>query len=227
MPSMAKLPLVALGATLLAGCGGPAAARLEAGGGSQAPTPSAVRTCGGVDAPPCGQTPAPGSPRPTDDGAASKIPGACTLITRQDLIDVTSTLVVLDFNGDMTEDPPHDDSVADRGYTSVCRQALTSTFHDAGGSLNHIGGSVIVRIQTGGRERYFPPQAGDTVVTGLGDAAMTRNATLYVESGPALLIIDIGIVNPGPDVAAIVAQRLAWAKQLAPRMLDRLNAFQH
>ncbi len=226
MPSMVKLLPVALAAILLAGCGNESTAEGLTGEGTHQPTPSGSRTCGGVDAPPCGSTPTPATSQSTD-AAASKIPGACTLITQQDLVDVTSTAVTLTFDGDMAEEPPHDDSVADRGYTSVCRQSLTSTFYDASGALNHIGGSVIVRIQTGGQEKYFPPQAGDTVVTGLGDAAMIRYTTLYVVSGPVLLIIDIGISNPAGDVDAIVAQRLAWAKQLAPRMLDRLNAFEH
>ncbi len=222
MPSLVKLLPVALAAVLLAGCGN-TARRLA--GVTHQPTPgNGSPSCGGVDTPPCGATAPPSSAQPTDD-AASKIPGACSLITRQDLLDVTDKVVVLTFDGDMAEEPPRDEAVADLGYTSVCRQKLVSTFSDPTG-VDHIGGSVIVRIQTGGQHKYFPPQPGDTVVPGLGDAAMTRNATLYVVSGSVLLIIDIGIVNPGADVAAVVAQELAWAEQLAPRMIDRLKAFQ-
>lgn len=193
MRSMVKLLPLGVVAILLTACGGPS------------------RPTGAVTAPVV--SPAAGAGA-TSPGRAATVPGACTLITQADLVAATKDTVSLEFAGDPSEES-RDDLVG--GATSVCRQALKSTWSDPGGSAT-VDGVVIVTIQAGGASVYFPIRTGEPV-SGVGDEAMSRDRTLYVRVGGGLLILQIGIANPADDQAT---QQLAWAKTLAATALGRV-----
>lgn len=194
MRSMVKLLPLGVVAILLTACGG----------GPSRPT-------GAVTAPVV--SPAAGAGA-TSPGQAATVPGACSLITQADLSAATKDTVSLEFTGDPTEES-RDDLVG--GATSVCRQALKSSWSDPGGSAT-VDGVVTVTIQAGGASVYFPIRTGEPV-SGVGDEAMARDRTLYVRVGSGLLILQIGIANPADDQGT---QQLTWAKTLAATALGRV-----
>lgn len=175
--------------------------------------------CGGtrkhVVVVPVGPPPASSGPTTPTAPAASSVPGACTLVTQQDLVNTTKGTVTLQFTGDPAEES---DTNAAVGASSTCRQGLKSAWDDGGGTST-VDGLVTVQIQADGAKVYFPPSSGDPV-SGLGDEALSRGGTLYVRVGRAVLILDVGVANPGGDQAAT---QIAWAKQLAAIALGRLG----
>jgi len=128
---------------------------------------------------------------------------------------VTGGVVTLTFPS-----PPSEQSGTNvlTGASSTCRRPVRSSWTDSGGNAA-LGGTVVVVLQSGGADLYFPVRVGDPV-TGLGDEAMSRGVRLYIRLGTGLLILEVGIGSPTPDPAAT---ELAWAKHLAPIALHKLG----
>ncbi|HKD98870.1 MAG TPA: hypothetical protein VKB69_14935 [Micromonosporaceae bacterium] len=157
----------------------------------------------------------PAATNATTPAARSSVPGACTLVTQQDLASVTKDTLTLQFTGDPVESSDTDPT---SGASSTCRLGLKSSWDDGGGTLT-VDGLVTVEIQADGAKFYFPVTSGQPV-TGLGDEAMSRDGKLYVRVSRAVLVLDIGIANPSDDRTAT---QIAWAEQLAKLALGRIG----
>ena len=142
------------------------------------------------------------------------MPGACLLVTEEDLVTVTAGTVELEFVGEPEE--INDESFFG-GASSVCRRALRSTWSESGGTAT-VDGVVTVQLQASGAVAYFPA-SGEETVPGIGDEAFRRGDELYVRVGTMLALFRVAIVNPDPDGDAT---RLEWAKALATQALTRL-----
>jgi hypothetical protein len=210
-PILRTALVAALAAATLAGCG------------DRVPTDPAAKSTATPSATPTdtdvltGDVPPSGGPRPSASRTSpvASVPSACGLVGEADLTAVTGGVVTLTFPS-----PPSEQSGTNvlTGASSTCRRPVRSSWTDSGGNTA-LGGTVVVVLQSGGADLYFPVRVGDPV-TGLGDEAMSRGVRLYIRLGTGLLILEVGIGSPTPDPAAT---ELAWAKQLAPIALHKLG----
>lgn len=229
MPSIRTLLPAALAVALLAGCGG-GLAGLRTADHANTPTdrsPSSVARPTGIPVGSEGDSPPPGSPTtlPVQTGSPT-VPGACSLVSKEDLEDlVQSTPIRLVFGANPEEKTWYDQLF---GWQSSCHWTFESHFTSTDG-IDIVGAVVNVKVLSDGAVSYFPTQNPyDIPVDGIGDAAFLRNSTLYVEIGAAVLVLEVGIPNRAVGTPEDQRQEdIAWEKQLAATLIIRLGWAPH
>jgi hypothetical protein len=225
MPNLRRLLPFAVALTLLAGCGdGPTLDSLASGHGgtppgTAAPTaaPSPGSSSGTIPPGQEGDTPPSDAPTDVPPTPTASIIGACSLVTRTDIINVTRGYnLEVSFPADPQEEtgvyPLH-------GARSKCQTLTESRWIDATGTAT-VGGEVDVRIQDKGSDEFFPPRPGDVEIPGLGVQALSHYSGVCVLlDGGGLLVVEAAISSPAADQSA---QIIKWGTELAKIALSRL-----